>query len=46
MQETRFRKLAASLSVSAVLLAGAAAPAGAQPDQGGLVNVFIGEVES
>jgi hypothetical protein len=42
---TRFRKLAASLSVSAVLLAGAAAPAGAQVDQDGLVNVFIGEVE-
>jgi len=41
---TRFRKVAASLSVSAVLLAGAA-PAGAQPDQDGLVNVFIGEVE-
>ncbi len=40
---TRFRKLAASLSVSAVLLAGAAAPAAAQ-DQDGLVNVFIGEV--
>lgn len=42
---TRFRKIVASLSVSAVLVAGAAAPAGAQPEQDGLVNVFIGEVE-
>ena len=40
---TRFRKLAASLSVSAVLVAGAAAPAGAQT-QDGLVNVAIGDI--
>ncbi len=40
---TRFRKLAASLSVSAVLVAGAAAPASAQ-NQDGLVNVAIGDI--
>jgi hypothetical protein len=40
----RFRRIAASLSVSAVLLAGAAAPAGAQV-QDGLVNVAIGDIE-
>ena len=41
---TRVRKLAASISVSAVMLAGAVAPAGAQTDQDGLVNVAIGDV--
>lgn len=39
----RIRKIAASLSASAVLFAGAAAPAAAQP-QDGLVNVIIGDV--
>ena len=41
---TRVRKLAASISVSAVMLAGAVAPAGAQTNQDGLVNVAIGDV--
>jgi hypothetical protein len=40
----RFRRIVASVSVSAVLLAGAAAPAGAQ-QQDGLVNVAIGDIE-
>jgi hypothetical protein len=42
---TRLRKIVASLSISAALLVGAAAPASAQVDQDGLVNVFIGEIE-
>jgi hypothetical protein len=40
---TRIRKAVASLSVSVVMLAGVAAPASAQ-NQDGLVNVAIGDI--
>ena len=40
---TRIRKAVVSLSVSVVMLAGAAAPASAQ-NQDGLVNVAIGDI--
>jgi hypothetical protein len=40
---TRIRKTVASLTVSAVMLAGVAAPASAQ-QQDGLVNVAIGDI--